>query len=54
MLSAISRASSCAFISETVFASTKTLISLPAERAYALFTQEKLVTNASISCTLFK
>jgi hypothetical protein len=38
-----------ASISEIVSASTKTLISFPEESAYALFTQEKLETKASIS-----
>jgi hypothetical protein len=35
--------------SDIVSAFTKTLTSLPAERAYALSTQEKLETKASIS-----
>jgi hypothetical protein len=49
MLSAIDFAISAASISEIVLAFTNTLISLPADKAYALFTHEKLETKASIS-----
>jgi hypothetical protein len=54
MFSAIFLAISAASRSEVVSASTNILISLPALRAYALLTHEKLCTNDSISCTLFK